>query len=802
MEGWKYVGPFDELPAEQESGAKDAHRIILWGEVSELEGTGIVHIAPGCGKEDFELSKKFGLPQVVPLDEFGIFVEGFGWLTGKHVYKTQHLIVEDLRSKGLLFKVEDYIHRYPVCWRCSSELVFRVVDEWFISMGEKLDKPLEEVTDDDKEKNLRYQVINSAKEVRWIPSFGLQQELNWLLNMSDWMISKKRYWGLVLPIWECQKCGNFEVIGSEEELRERAVEGWEEFKGHTPHRPWVDAVKIRCPKCGSIISRIPDVGNPWLDAGIIAYSTLNYRHDRRYWKSWFPADLITECWPGQFRNWFYSMLTMSTIMERKTPFRTCLGHGLVLAEDGREMHKSWGNVIWFDDAVEKMGADIMRWMYCKTRPENNVLFGYTKAEETRRQFFVLLWNIYRFFVTYANFDEWTTDQTSENFSLLDRWILSKLQNLVRNITVSLEECAAAEATSHFEDFVGVLSTWYIRRSRRRFRKNKADEDKKAAYTTLYTCLTTLIKLLAPFLPFITEEMYQNLVLSINFDAPVSIHHHDWPREEPALTENQLVENMDLVIRASSLGRAVRSISGVKLRHPLREAMIVAKAEVLKRLERFTDLIRDELNVRRVSLTTYEQALIKYDVKLLPSKLGKKYGAMFPKLEEAIAQIPIEALVSALQERKSVDVKIGTGVVTLLPDEIEIQKMAREGYEIAEEEGLLVGLDMVIDEELAIEGLVRDIVRRIQNQRKDAGLEFADCAEIYFQADPRLAKAFKAHEDYIAKETLSIAIHNKPPPERAYVADYNLGGESLRIGLVRLDTQGTGSKLGRVNLRSN
>ncbi|GAF86871.1 unnamed protein product, partial [marine sediment metagenome] len=278
--------------------------------------------------------------------------------------------------KNLLFKAEEYIHRYPVCWRCGNELVFRLVDEWFISMGAKLDKPVEEITDEEKGKNLRYQIMDVTRKIRWIPAFGLQQELDWLRNMEDWMISKKRYWGLALPIWECNKCGMFEVIGSEKELESRAVEGWEIFKGHTPHRPWIDAVRIRCPKCGTLISRIADVGNPWLDAGIVAYSTLNYRFDPNYWESWFPADFICESLPGQFRNWFYSMLAMSTIMTQRSPFLNCLGHGSVLAEDGREMHKSWGNAIWFDDAVENMGADVMRWMYCITKHESNMLFGY------------------------------------------------------------------------------------------------------------------------------------------------------------------------------------------------------------------------------------------------------------------------------------------------------------------------------------------------------------------------------------------------------------------------------------------
>ncbi|MBT5643122.1 class I tRNA ligase family protein, partial [Candidatus Bathyarchaeota archaeon] len=346
MQGWSYDGPFDELPMVKELGVPEAHRVIMWNEVGEEEGTGIVHIAPGAGKEDHQLGKLYGLPSPAPLDEFGVIGDGFGWLTGTHVYESAEPIFEDLRKKEILYRTQKVTHRYPVCWRCGSELVFRHVSEWFINMGEKLDKDYEEVTEVEKDKSLRYQMMDSTYQVNWIPEFGLKRELDWLKNMDDWMISKKRYYGLALPIWTCE-CGWFDVIGSKEELKERAIEGWEEFKGHAPHRPYIDAVKIKCEKCGKTSSRIPDVGNPWLDAGIVGFSTLQYRQDRQYWEKWFPAHFITESFPGQFRNWFYAMLAESTILERRTPYLTCLGHAQVMAEDGREMHKSWGNAIWF-----------------------------------------------------------------------------------------------------------------------------------------------------------------------------------------------------------------------------------------------------------------------------------------------------------------------------------------------------------------------------------------------------------------------------------------------------------------------
>ncbi|MEM2152842.1 MAG: isoleucine--tRNA ligase [Candidatus Bathyarchaeia archaeon] len=783
MEGWAYEGPFDDLPAQINSGAVEAHRLILWDGVTEEEGTCIVHIAPGCGKEDFELGKIYGLPTIAPLDEFGVFSDGIGKYTGMHVYDSAKPIIEDLKGKGLLFKVEDYRHRYPVCWRCGSELVFRLVDEWFISMGKKLNKPLEEITEEEKAQNLRYQIIEVAKKVRWIPEYGLQHELNWLENMEDWMISKKRYWGLALPIWECQKCGNFEVIGSKEELKERAVEGWEIFEGHTPHRPWIDAVKIRCFKCGSLMSRIPDVGNPWLDAGIVAYSTIRYRFDREYWRKWFPAEFVCESLPGQFRNWFYAMLAMSTVMEGEPPFKVCFGHGLVLDEQGREMHKSWGNVIWFDEAVEKMGADVMRWIYCTTRPEQNLLFGYKRAEEAKKRFLMPLWNIYSFFVTYANLDEWSPRNLVpyDSLSPLDKWALSKLNVLIRDVTRFLEDFNPYDAAIAIERFVDDLSTWYIRRSRRRFWKSERDEDKNAAYTTLYICLITLIRLLAPFTPFLTEEIYQNIVRSVDPNAPESIHHNDWPTVDEKMIDEDLMRDMDLAIKVCSLGRSARNKAGIKLRQPLLEAKVVASEEILRRVENLKGIIMDELNIKSLSLTARRSELFNYSIKIVPEALGKKYGRLLPKIQEAAEKMSVEEVIAAIKSG-GLSLTVEGQEIKLLPEEIRIIEEPKDGYSISEEDNIVVGVFRVIPENLKLEGLARDVVRRIQNQRKEAGFNIADQIETYYEAGPTLTEVFESFGDYIAAETLSVIIRRGSPSGEAHSATYSLAGEVLKIWL--------------------
>ncbi|HYI23976.1 MAG TPA: isoleucine--tRNA ligase, partial [Thermomicrobiales bacterium] len=509
--GRAYTGPFDELPAA--SGIQ--HRVIAWDDVGAEEGTGIVHIAPGCGKEDFALSKVEDLPIVAPINESGIYVNGFDWLSERYAHDVAKDIERNLKDKGLLYRSEMYSHRYPVCWRCGTDLVFRLVDEWFISMDE-----------------LRPLLMEATKTTTWFPSFGMERELDWLLNMQDWMISKKRYWGLALPIYDCESCGTFEVIGSEVELKERAVSGWSEYEGHTPHRPWIDEVEIACSGCGETVKRIADVGNVWLDAGIVALSTLNYRHDRDYWREWYPADMISESFPGQFRNWFYALLAESVALTGEAPFRNVFTYALMRDEKGEEMHKSKGNAIWFDDAAEVIGVDTMRWLFATVTPSNNMGFGYNVTDEVRRRFILPLWNSYSFFITYARIDGWTpqTDPIPlAERSLLDRWIISRSNELIQTVRESLDGYDIASGARAIEHFVvEELSNWYIRRNRRRFWKPDSDADKAAAYDTLHEALVTVAKLLAPFLPFVSEEMYQNLVRSMDDRATLSVHLADYP----------------------------------------------------------------------------------------------------------------------------------------------------------------------------------------------------------------------------------------------------------------------------------
>ncbi len=697
LAGLRYRGPFDELPPQ----AGVEHRVVLWKDVSATEGTGIVHIAPGCGKEDFLLGKEEGLVVIAPLNEDGTFKPEFGWLNGRYALEVSAAIFDNLKEKVLLYRVEDYTHRYPVCWRCGEELVFRLVDEWFIAMDP-----------------LREEIMASARQVRWIPEFGLERELDWLRNMGDWCISKKRYWGLALPIFKCG-CGWFDVIGSKEELRARAVAGWEKFEGHTPHRPWVDEVKIACPQCGSAVSRIKDVGNPWLDAGIVPFSTTHYLTNRDYWREWFPFDFITESFPGQFRNWFYAILAMSTVLEKCAPFRTVLGYATMKAEDGREMHKSWGNAIEVEEAVQKMGVDTMRWVFARHNPTQNLLFGFKIGEEVKRKL-LTLWNVYSFFVTYANIDgvnPLKLQVKKGDLNRLDRWILSRLNSLVKLARERLDDYDAATAALAVETFVDDLSTWYVRRSRRRFWKSGDDQDKAAAYWTLWTVLVRLVQLLAPFMPFITEEMYQDLVRSCDPEAPDSVHLCSYPEAEAEFIDAQLEKEMKAVREVVSSGHAAREKAKIKVRQPLARMFVQVKPPLEEKIfEPYLDVIKDELNVREVVF----------------SRDGMPAGCV-----------------------------------------------------VEEGEGWTVGLDTNITPELEAEGLVRELVRRIQVLRKSAGYEVADRIVLSCTGSAKVVDAVKMFADYIRQETLAKEISFTPLAGADIESEVNINREPVRLALRRV-----------------
>ena len=771
--GWSYEGPFDDLPAQQ--GV--THRVIPWTDVSAAEGTGLVHIAPGCGAEDFALGREHGLDVLAPIDEFGIFTESFGRLAGRHVYEVASLIKDDLEQRGVLYRADEHTHRYPMCWRCGSELVFRLVDEWFIAMD-----------------SLREPMMAVTRQITWIPEFGLERELDWLRNMHGWMISKKRYWGLALPIYECQACGTFEVLGSEHELKERAVEGSEAFEGHTPHRPWIDAVKIRCGKCGAAVSRIQDVGNPWLDAGIVPFSTMFYREDPAKWREWFPAHFITEAFPGQYRNWFYSMLVMSTVLENRPPFLTCLGHAMVRDETGREMHKSWGNMIEFNDAAERMGADVIRWLYAMQNPAQNVNFGFGPGDDVRRRFILPLWNVYAFFVTYANLDGWTPGPTSGALSLLDRWILSRLADVVGTVRSRLDAYDVAGAARPIERFVDDLSLWYVRRGRRRYWKSEADADKRGAYETLYHVLVTLSRVLAPFVPFLSEALHQNLVRSVDATAPASVHLCAMPAADGTVRALELERAMEQTRHFVYLGRAARNDAKIKVRQPLAAATLLDRSGTVAGRPELIELLKDELNVRDVRFAGALGELGRLEVRPRFDLLGPKFGGQITAIAEVL-RAQGQTLVEQTPEGEPYRLRLADGTeVVLERAEVDVRMRWREGHAGAGEGTAWVVLDTNVTDDLALEGLARELVHQVQQMRKEAGLEIADRIILYYEGDDRLTQLLRAHGETILREVLAVSAVPGVPADGAHTKAVRLDANTVSVGIVR-DEAGTAARAG-------
>ncbi len=792
--GWEYSGPFDELTAVQSTftEANYTHRVIAWKEVGAEEGTGIVHIAPGCGAEDFQLGKEFDLPIIAPLNEDGLYIDGFDWLIGRSAHDVAPDIFENLNEKGIYYRKQRYAHRYPHCWRCGTELVYRLVDEWFINMGDTYDKPRAELTAAEKADSLRYQIMDRVDKINWYPSFGYDREMDWLRNMHDWMISKKRYYGLALPIYECQECNHFTVIGSKEELKERAVAGWEAFEGHTPHRPYIDAVKIACPECGAQVSRIKDVGNPWLDAGIVAFSTVHYSEDRDYWEKWYPADWISESFPGQFRNWFYSLLAQSTVLSDKEPFKALFGYASVTAEDGREMHKSWGNAIEFNDAAEKMGADTMRWLYTSAKPEQNLRFGYGRGDEARRRFMIPLWNVYSFFTTYANLDGWvpTTTAVLEDrpspvtaHAELDSWIRERVSETTLQVRAALDVYDAEKATQALEALLDDVSNWYVRRSRRRFWKSEGDDDKNAAYLTLYQVLVKFVRLLAPFLPFTTESIYQNLVRSVDDQAPESVHHTLYPTANANDLNELLLNKMRLAITTAGLGRSARGAADVKLRQPLAKARVnVGTEQERADLADLANVLAEEMNVKTIEIVSEVGELVNY--KLMPNNrvLGPKFGKTFPQVRKALMALDPAVAARVLQAGSVLELDVNGETVTLTAEDVMVQTESRGGLAVASDKGVTVAVDIELTPELEQEGFARDVVRHINNMRKDAGLEISDRIECAYEADGDVAAAFTNFADYIKQETLADSLTAVSLSTPLYQTAVTIGGQSVNLSL--------------------
>ncbi|MFO0917988.1 MAG: class I tRNA ligase family protein [Planctomycetaceae bacterium] len=787
---------------------------------------------------DHQIGLANGLVAIAPLKEDGTFLDGFGQYTGLKATDpaTVDLIIEDLKTKGYLVAVERYPHIYPFCWRTGDELVFRLVDEWFINM------------------DWREEIQNVTKQIDWLPPEiqGRERELEWLANMRDWMISKKRYWGLALPIWENPNDpSDFEVIGSLKELKERAVEGWNDFQGHTPHKPWIDGVKIKSQKTGAILQRVPDVGNPWLDAGIVPFSTVGYNTHPDLWKKWYPADLVSECFPGQFRNWFYSLLSMATMMDGTPPFKTLFGYRLVMNEEGKPMHKSDGTAIWFEEAAEQLGVDSMRWMYLQQNPAQDLRFGTRHpdqkvmlqtpngpshktidgvetclvtsgpADEVRRQVLLPLWNSYAFFVNYARLDEFDPSLPQIPVSErpeIDRWILSNLQSLITSMRAGVEGYNFAGACNAAAAFIDDLSNWYIRRNRRRFWRSRdaGDQDKLAAYQTLYEVLLTLTKLLAPFVPFLAERMYQNLVEGRESRVegqqatrPDSVHLCEYPVADENALDPVLNQRMAIAQQIVKLGHKLREQADQRVRQPLPELRyVISRAALIHpnsqgaecipagglalmddtmfliELDQLNEVIAEELNIKQINPCHRLDDIVKYVYKANLKTLGPKYGKLLNAIKEGLPKLPAAQL-EPLRRGESVTVSLGGQEVTLAPDDVAVGTEQAAEWHCADDRGVQVALSSHLTLELIAEGMGRDFIRHVQQLRKDENLEIQQRIRVFYTTDDEaVAAAIVAWSESIRNETLAHTLtRGTDSPEQAKLVTVGEGKASVWIEIV-------------------
>jgi len=746
--GWRYEGPFDYLAP----GGGVEHRVVPWDEVSMDDGTGIVHIAPGCGSEDFDLGTACGLPVLAPVDESGRFYPEYGWLAGLATSEVGDQVVNDLKQRSLLVRGGQITHRYPECWRCHTPLIFRISDDWFISVND-----------------IREPMRAANRDVEWTPAYMGSRMDDWLVNMSDWNISRRRYYGLPLPFYPCS-CGHLNVIGSRAELYERATkpEALEDLQ--ELRRPWIDAIKISCADCGEEVERIAEVGDVWLDAGIVPFSTLGWENpswrdegyatgaanglttadlpDHSYWEEWFPADWVSEM-REQIRLWFYSQLFMSVTLTGRAPYRRVLGYEKMLDEAGREMHGSWGNMISAEEAFRRMGADVMRWQYCQQPPNQNLLFGFGPGKEIQRKL-LTLWNSLSFFTSYANtsgfspdladLDVVTAGAVSDDpwpgMQPLDRWLLARTRRFIADATAGYEEYLTVNVLRTFESYLDDLSNWYIRRSRRRFWNS--DE---AALRTLWVGLVQALRVIAPVMPFLTEHLWQAIVAAGRPQAPESVFLAGWP--QAGQIDDRLVADMAAVRQIVDLGRRARAQSKLPLRQPLRNLLV----EGVGGIERYLPEIADELRVKEVSLEPIETSGLR--VKPNFPVVAPRLGSAMPLVKQAL---------DAAEFRALDDGRFEVMGYVLESAEVIVERLEKAGWEVASEGGVTVALDTTLDDELRQERRVYELIHKVNTMRKEAGLGLSDRIGLWL---PKSDKDLLVYGDWIAAEVLAVSVEVGP-----------------------------------------
>ena len=742
---------------------KKGHYVTCDSYVTMTDGTGIVHIAPAFGEDDSKVGKKYDLP-------FVQFVDGKGELTaetpyaGVFVKKADPMVLADLDKEGKLFDAPKFEHDYPFCWRCDTPLIYYARESWFIKMTA--------VKDD---------LIRNNNTINWIPeSIGKGRFGAWLENVQDWGISRNRYWGTPLNVWECE-CGCQHSIGSIAELKEMSDNCPDDIE---LHRPYIDAVTIKCPKCGRQMHRVPEVIDCWFDSGSMPFAQHHYPFENKeLFEKQFPADFISEA-VDQTRGWFYSLLAISTLLFNKAPYENVIVLGHVQDADGQKMSKSKGNAVDPFDALQKHGADAIRWyFYENSAPWLPNRFHDKAVTEGQRKFMGTIWNTYAFFVLYANIDNFDATQYKleyDKLPVMDKWILSKLNTLIKTVDNNLNDYKITETARALEDFVDELSNWYVRRSRERFWAKGMEQDKINAYMTLYTCLVTLAKCAAPMIPFMTEDIYQNLVRSIDKTAPESIHLCDFPAANEAWINKELEDDMEDVMNVVVIGRACRNAANIKNRQPIGNMFIKAPWTLGGF---YVDIIKDELNVKNVEFKDDVRAYTSYTFKPQLKTLGPKYGKILNDIRKALAELDGNAAMEQLNNLGYLKLNVAGQEIDLGKDDLLIDMAQTEGYVADSYAQITVVLETTLTPELVEEGFVREIISKVQQMRKEAGFEVMDKIAVYLEGNDKLEEIVRKNEELIKSEVLADEVGYDSV--KGFTKEWNINGESVTMGVEKL-----------------
>ncbi|MDD4569643.1 MAG: isoleucine--tRNA ligase [Tepidanaerobacteraceae bacterium] len=750
-------------------GKKDkAYRVVTADFVTLEDGTGIVHIAPAFGEDDSRVGHEHGFPVLQPVDAQGKFTDEVSPWAGMFVKEADKGILKDLKDRGILYKSQKYKHSYPFCWRCDTPLLYYGRSSWFI-----------------KTTAIRDQLLEINKKINWHPEhirdgrFG-----NFLENVIDWCLSRERYWGTPLNIWICDDCGHQHAVGSIKELKEMSKNAIEDIE---LHKPYVDDVILGCPKCGGDMKRVPEVIDCWFDSGAMPFAQLHYPFENEdYFHKHFPADFISEA-IDQTRGWFYSLLVISTLLFDESPYKNVLVMGHVLDEHGTKMSKHKGNVLDPWKVLSEQGADAMRWyLYVASPPWSPSRFYQDAVSESQRRFLGTLWNVYSFFVLYANIDDFDPKKyvmAPEDRSELDRWLLSKVNSVNKKIRQNLEDLDITGAARALESLIDDISNWYVRRSRERYWKSEMDNDKIAAYLTLYETLVTFIKVAAPFVPFITEELYQNLVRELYCEAPVSIHLCDFPEVKEGLIDKALERKMELARKIVELGRAARNKGKVKNRQPLQKMMVQLRNIDDKALiSELSDIIKEELNIKEIKYIHVAEEFFTYTVKPRFDLLGPKYGKLMSAIAKEISSAESMKLIEKAREDGQVIINVKGENIIIKENELDVRAQDKEGFCAEGEGGYYVVIDTTITNELMLEGIARELVSKIQNMRKEAGFEIEDKIYLYYSSDVTIDKVMEKHGEEIKTDTLALSVEKVSPPEDSFARHLDINNHKVDIGV--------------------